>query len=66
MTLMDPTPPALGERLQAVEAQATIEAIGLQLIDGDGPLAVIGAEGKPIGRLDRRKALMVLAGQKPL
>jgi glycine betaine/proline transport system ATP-binding protein len=65
MTLMDPTPPALGERLQAVEALATIEAIGLQLIDGDGPLAVISADGKPIGRLDRRKALMVLAGQKP-
>lgn len=65
VTLMDPTPPGLGERFEAVDGNATIETIGLKLIEGDGPLAVIGAEGKPIGRLDRRKALMVLAGQKP-
>jgi glycine betaine/proline transport system ATP-binding protein len=65
-TLMDPTPPGLGERFEAVDGQATIETIGLKLIEGDGPLAVIGPEGKPIGRLDRRKALMVLAGQKPV
>jgi glycine betaine/proline transport system ATP-binding protein len=43
-------------------ATATIAAIGPHLVSGPAAFAVVDAQGVPIGRLDRLRALAVLSG----
>jgi glycine betaine/proline transport system ATP-binding protein len=46
-----------------VRADATISSIGPILVRGSGPLAVIDADGRACGTLDRQAALAVLGGR---
>jgi glycine betaine/proline transport system ATP-binding protein len=48
-----------------VSAATTIAAIGPRLVGGPEVLAVADSEGRPIGWLDRGRALRVLAGERP-
>ncbi|MFN4203356.1 MAG: ATP-binding cassette domain-containing protein [Tabrizicola sp.] len=43
----------------------TIAAIAPRLIDGEAALPVVDATGRPVGMLDRARALAVLAGGRP-
>jgi glycine betaine/proline transport system ATP-binding protein len=48
--------------VEPVPAAATIAAVGPRLVAGPPELPVVDAAGRPVGRLDRLRALGVLAG----